>query len=161
MLVGLYGLSPVNYGLAFSFGVLGFILGTIIAQRLVGRRGMDGVIGLGVACLATGGLSMLACVATGFGGPLGVTLPWALYACGVGLTMPQAQASAMMPFPDRAGAASSFNGLCQMLLSACVGLLVGALLGTSALPMPLVMSALGIAAFAIFHVSAGIRAAKN
>ncbi|AMJ62390.1 multidrug effflux MFS transporter [Bosea sp. PAMC 26642] len=161
VLVGLYGLSPVSYGLSFAFGVLGFILGTIIAQRLVGRRGMDGVIGLGVACLAGGGLSMLACIATGFGGALGVTLPWALYACGIGLTMPQAQASAMMPFPDRAGAASSFNGLCQMLLSACVGLLVGALLGTSALPMPLVMSALGISAFAIFHASAGIRAVKT
>lgn len=160
VLIGIYGLSPVVYGLSFGFGVLGFILGTIIAQRLVGRRGMDGVIALGVACLASGGLVMLACVATGLGGPLGVVLPMALYACGVGLTMPQAQASAMMPFPDRAGAASSFNGLCQMLLSACVGLLVGALLGGSALPMPLVMSALGVAAFAIFHASARIRAAK-
>jgi DHA1 family bicyclomycin/chloramphenicol resistance-like MFS transporter len=160
VLIGIYGLSPVVYGLSFGFGVLGFIAGTIIAQRLVGRRGMDGVIALGVACLASGGLVMLACVATGLGGPLGVVLPMALYACGVGLTMPQAQASAMMPFPDRAGAASSFNGLCQMLLSACVGLLVGALLGGSALPMPLVMSALGVAAFAIFHASAGIRAEK-
>jgi DHA1 family bicyclomycin/chloramphenicol resistance-like MFS transporter len=160
VLIGIHGLSPVAYGLSFSFGVLGFIAGTIIAQRLVGRRGMDGVIAIGVACLATGGLVMLACVATGFGGHLGVTVPMALYACGVGLTMPQAQASAMMPFPERAGAASSLNGLCQMLLSACVGLLVGALLGASALPMPLVMSALGVAAFAIFHLSAGIRAAK-
>lgn len=160
VLIGIHGLSPVAYGMSFSFGVLGFIAGTVIAQRLVGRRGMDGVIGLGVACLAGGGLIMLACVATGFGGHLGVTVPMALYACGVGLTMPQAQASAMMPFPERAGAASSFNGLCQMLLSACVGLLVGRLLGASALPMPLVMSGLGIAAFAIFHMSAGIRAAK-
>ena len=160
VLIGLYGLSPVRYGLSFGFGVLGFILGTIIAQRLVGLRGMDGVIGLGVACLAGGGLAMLFCVATGLGGPLGVVLPMALYACGVGLTMPQAQASAMMPFPDRAGAASSFNGLCQMLLSACVGLLVGQLLRGGALPLPLTMSALGVAAFAIFHASARIRAAK-
>ena len=68
VLIGLYGLSPVRYGLSFGFGVLGFILGTIIAQRLVGRRGMDGVIGLGVACLAGGGLLMLLCVATGLGG---------------------------------------------------------------------------------------------
>ena len=128
VLIGIYGLSPVAYGLSFGFGVLGYILGTIIAQRLVGRRGMDGVIALGVACLAAGGLLMLVGVATGIGGPLGVVVPMAVYACGVGLTMPQAQASAMMPFPDRAGAASSFNGLCQMLLSACVGLLVGRLL---------------------------------
>ncbi len=160
VLVGFYGLSPFAYGLSFGGGVLGFIVGTIIAQRLVGRRGLDGVIGLGVACLAGGGLAMLACVALGFGGTLGITLPWALYAAGVGLTMPQAQAAAMMPFPERAGAASSFTGLCQMLFSACVGLLLGALLQGSALPLPLVMSALGVAALVLFWASAAIRAAK-
>lgn len=160
VLIGVYGLTPAEYGLSFGFGVLGFILGTIIAQRLVSRRGMDGVIAIGVACLALGGLTMLAGVATGFAGPLGVVVPMAIYAAGVGLTMPQAQASAMMPFPDRAGAASSFTGLCQMLFSACVGLLVGKLLQGTALPLPAVMSVLGVAAFILFRMSAAIRTAK-
>ncbi|WP_186417160.1 multidrug effflux MFS transporter [Bosea sp. CS1GBMeth4] len=160
VLMGVYGLSAPAYGLSFGFGVLGYILGTIIAQRLVGRRGLDGVIALGVACLAGGGLAMLLGVATGLGGPLGVVVPMALYACGVGLTMPQAQASAMMPFPDRAGAASSLTGLCQMLLSACVGLLVGHLLKGSALPLPIVMALIGVATLVLFHASAGIRAGK-
>ncbi|MFJ5368526.1 multidrug effflux MFS transporter [Bosea sp. CER48] len=160
VLIGIYGLTPVQFGFSFGFGVLGFILGTILAQRLVGRRGMDIVIGIGVACLAGGGLAMLVCVLTGLGGAAGVVVPMALYACGVGLTMPQAQASAMMPFPDRAGAASSFNGLCQMLLSACVGLLVGHMLRDAALPLPLVMSALGVAALVLFHATHAIRATK-
>lgn len=160
VLMGVYGLSAPAYGLSFGFCVLGYILGTIIAQRLVGRRGLDGVIALGVACLAGGGLAMLLGVATGLGGPLGVVVPMALYACGVGLTMPQAQASAMMPFPDRAGAASSLTGLCQMLLSACVGLLVGHLLKGSALPLPIVMAVIGVATLVLFHASAGIRAGK-
>jgi DHA1 family bicyclomycin/chloramphenicol resistance-like MFS transporter len=160
VLMGVYGLSAPAYGLSFGFCVLGFILGTIIAQRLVGKRGLDGVIALGVACLAGGGLSMLGGVATGLGGPLGVIVPMALYACGVGLVMPQAQASAMMPFPERAGAASSLTGLCQMLLSACVGLLVGHLLKGNALPLPLVMSVIGVVALALFQLSAAIRAGK-
>lgn len=161
VLMGVYGLSPVGYGLSFSFGVLGFIAGTILAQRLVGRRGLDGVIGLGVACLAGGGVAMLLCVATGFGASLGVTVPMALYACGIGLVMPQAQAQAMMPFPERAGAASSFTGLCQMLFSACVGLLVGALLRGSALPLPAVMAVLGVSALALFQASARLRAGQT
>jgi len=161
VLIGIYGLTPVQYGLSFGFGVLGFILGTILAQRLVSRRGMDGVIALGVRCLAGGGLAMLVCVLGGFAGPFGVVGPMALYACGIGLTMPQAQASAMMPFPDRAGAASSFTGLCQMLFSACVGLLVGHALKSGALPLPLVMSVIGVAALILFRASAGIRAAKT
>ncbi|KPF73244.1 multidrug transporter [Bosea sp. AAP35] len=160
VLIGIHGLTPVQYGLSFGFGVLGFILGTILAQRLVGARGMDGVIALGVLCLAGGGLMMLVCVLTGFAGPFGVIVPMALYACGVGLVMPQAQASAMMPFPDRAGAASSFTGLCQMLFSACVGLLVGHALKSGALPLPLAMSAIGVAALVLFKASAAIRSPK-
>lgn len=158
--MGIYGLSAPVYGLSFGFAVLGFILGTIIAQRLVGRRGLDGVIAIGVVCLAAGGLAMLVCVSTGFGGPLGVILPMALYTCGIGLVMPQAQAAAMMPFPDRAGAASSLTGLCQMLLSACVGLLVGRLLKGSAQPLPAVMSVIGVATLILFHASAAIRAGR-
>jgi DHA1 family bicyclomycin/chloramphenicol resistance-like MFS transporter len=161
VLIGIYGLTPPVYGLSFGCVVLGYILGTILAQRLVGPRGLDGVIALGAACLAGGGIAMLVCVASGFGGPLGVILPMAVYACGVGLTMPQSQAAAMMPFPDRAGAASSFTGLCQMLLSGCVGLLVGHLLKASALPLPLVMSAIGVAALALFRASAAARAQKR
>ena len=161
VLIDIHGLTPVQYGLSFSVVVLGFILGTILAQRLVARRGMDGVIALGVRCLAVGGLAMLVCVAGGFGGVAGVVLPMALYTCGVGLTLPQAQASAMMPFPDRAGAASSFTGLCQMLFSACVGLLVGHALKSGALPLPLVMSAIGVAALVLFRASAAVRAART
>ncbi|HEV7339346.1 MAG TPA: multidrug effflux MFS transporter [Bosea sp. (in: a-proteobacteria)] len=159
VLIGIYGLTPPVYGLSFGCMVLGYILGTILAQRLVGSRGLDGVIALGVICLAAGGLTMLVCVASGFGGPFGVILPMALYACGVGLTMPQSQAAAMMPFPDRAGAASSLTGLCQMLLSGCVGLLVGYLLKASALPLPLVLSAIGVATLVLFRASAATRAA--
>ncbi len=161
VLMGVYGLTPVQYGLSFSFGVLGFISGTIVAQRLVMKAGIDRVIMFGVACLAGGGVVMLLLVLIGTGSSLEVTVPMALYAMGVGLTMPQGQAAAMMPFPERAGAASSFVGICQMSFAAVVGLLVGQLLKGSALPMPVMIAALGSAAFALFHLSAGVRARKG
>ena len=41
---------------------------------------MDGVIAIGVSCLAGGGLAMLVGVLTGFGGAAGVVVPMALYA---------------------------------------------------------------------------------
>lgn len=151
VLVNIYGLSPRGFALSFAFGVLGFISGTILAQKLVLKRGLDGVIGIGVVCLALGGAIMLALVLYGTGSSLEITLPMALYTVGVGMVMPQAQASAMMPFGARAGAASSLTGLCQMLLSACVGLLVGWLLKGSALPMPLLIALIGAGALALFH----------
>jgi MFS transporter, DHA1 family, multidrug resistance protein len=157
VLITVYGLSELQFGLSFAFGVMGFIAGTIIAQALVERRGLDGVIGLGVICLAAGGLIMLALVGAGVPSSLAVTVPMALYAMGVGLTMPQGQAAAMMPFPERAGSASSLLGICQMSFAACVGLGVGQLLTGSALPLPIVIAAIGVAAAVLFALTRDIR----
>ncbi|MCA3564050.1 MAG: multidrug effflux MFS transporter [Methylocystis sp.] len=148
-----YGLAPFAFGLSFGASVIGFITGTIIAQRIVMKRGMDGTIAIGVACLAGGGMLMLALMMIGTGSSLEVTVPMALYAMGVGLVLPQANASAMMPFPDRAGAASSLQGLVQMSFAAIVGAALGHFLDSSALLMPAFISAMGLAALFVFHSS--------
>ena len=151
VLQGVYGLSTFAYGLSFGASVLGYIAGTIVAQRMVGRRGLDGTIRIGTYCLAGGGLLMLACMLAQTGSSLEVTVPMALYAAGVGMTLPQANASAMMPFPDRAGAASSLQGLLQMSFAALVGSTLGALLALSPLMMPLFIAAMGLSALAAFQ----------
>lgn len=161
VLMNIYGLTPVQFGLSFALGVLGFISGTIIAQRFVKKLGLDGVIRLGVMCLAGGGTIMLLLTLIGTGSSLEITIPMGLYAMGVGLTMPQGQAAAMMPFPERAGAASSFLGLFQMLFAAFVGLLIGRLLSDSALPLPIVITVIGVAALLLFQLTRGVRTGKG
>jgi MFS transporter, DHA1 family, multidrug resistance protein len=150
VLQGVYGLSELAFAFSFGTVVVGFMVGTTLAQRLVGRRGLDGTIKLGVSALAAGGALMLALVASGVPSSLAVTLPMALYGVGVGLTMPQAMASAMMPFPDRAGAASSLLGICQMTFAALLGIGLGQALGASALPLPLTIAAAGGVALLLF-----------
>jgi DHA1 family bicyclomycin/chloramphenicol resistance-like MFS transporter len=83
----------------------------------------------------------------------------ALYAAGVGLTMPQSMAGAMGPFPERAGAASSLLGICQMTYAAVVGIALGQFLGGSALPLPLVVAGSGWAALLVFLATKRRRAA--
>jgi DHA1 family bicyclomycin/chloramphenicol resistance-like MFS transporter len=150
VLQGIYGLAKLPYALSFAFMVMGFIAGTFLAQHVVGRRGLDGTIRLGVLALAGGGALMLALVGIGLPTSFAVTAPMALYALGVGLTMPQAMACAMMPFPDRAGAASSLLGICQMTFAALVGIGLGQLLGQSALPLPSLIAVIGLAALGLF-----------
>jgi MFS transporter, DHA1 family, multidrug resistance protein len=154
-----YGLSPGNFGLSFGFCVLGFILGTIIAQRIVLTSGMDVTIGYGVLCMAAGGVSMLAWMALGYGHPAEVVLPMTLYTVGLGLALPQVNASSMMPFPDRAGAASSLQGLIQMTFAAAVGASLGAGLHLSALLLPLAITMMGVSALLLFAVSRKLRQA--
>jgi MFS transporter, DHA1 family, multidrug resistance protein len=75
VLQGIYGLSEIAFALSFSFCVIGYISGTLLAQRLVGPRGLDGTIMIGVVCLALGGLAMLALVLLGLPWPFAVILP--------------------------------------------------------------------------------------
>ena len=157
VLQGFYGLDEVQYGLSFAVTVLGYIAGTLAAQRLIGRWGLDRVIGLGVGFLAAGGLLMLILVGAGVPSSFAGTGPMTLYTAGVGMALPLAQASAMAPFPERAGAASSFLGICQMSLAALVGIWVGHALGGSPLPLPAAVAAIGVAALALFRLTRGVR----
>ncbi|WP_210496614.1 multidrug effflux MFS transporter [Microvirga antarctica] len=152
-----YGLGPMAFALSFSFVVVGYIGGTFLAQRLVGPHGLDGTIRIGVACLALGGSLMVVLVASGVASFLAVVGPMALYCMGVGLTMPQAMASALMPFPDRAGTASSLLGICQMSFAAILGIVLGQNLDGSALPLPLTIAATGLMALAVFGLTGRAR----
>jgi DHA1 family bicyclomycin/chloramphenicol resistance-like MFS transporter len=89
------------------------------------------------------------------GHSLEVTVPMALYAFGVGLTLPQVTASAMMPFPEKAGTASSLVGVMQMGFAAISGIGLGHALEISPLALPLAICAMGMLAVAVFHF--GIR----
>jgi MFS transporter, DHA1 family, multidrug resistance protein len=158
VLQGVYGLGEIAYSLSFTFPVLGFIAGTVLARRLVLRLGFDGTIGVGVACLSVAGVTMAALVGAGMASSLAITIPMALYCCGVGLVMPQAMAAAMQPFPDRAGAASSFLGLIQMTSAAFVGAALGQALNGQAWPLPFAVALLGLMALGLFAATRSIRA---
>jgi DHA1 family bicyclomycin/chloramphenicol resistance-like MFS transporter len=159
VLQGVYGLSELPYAFSFAFMVLGFIGGTFLAQRVLGPLGLDGTIRLGVIALALGGGTMLLLVGLGVRTSLAVTGPMAIYATGVGLTMPQAMASAMMPFPERAGAASSLLGICQMTFAALLGIGLGQALGASALPLPVAIAGTGCLSLVLFLATGRIRTA--
>ncbi|MGL5139373.1 MAG: MFS transporter, partial [Beijerinckiaceae bacterium] len=161
VLQGRYALSPLAFGLSFGFAVLGFIAGSIFTQKVVMQRGMLFIMRMGVTCLAVGGLSMLALMLIGTGSSLEVTLPMALYAAGVGLVLPQANAGSMMPFPDRAGAASSLQGLLQMSLAALVGAGLGQLLERSMYAMPVFVAVAGVATTILYLVGKNVMEPKT
>jgi MFS transporter, DHA1 family, multidrug resistance protein len=153
VLQGTYSMSPLGFGMSFGLTVLGYIAGTILAQHMVTTRGLDGTIRPGLWCMAAGGILMLIAMTASGVSMLEVTLPMALYVFGVGLVMPQSNASAMMPFPDRAGAASSLLGLIQMSCSAISGTLLGLLIVRSPLLMPIFITVMGVTALIVFQAA--------
>jgi len=149
VLQDLYGLSPLLFGLVFAAATLGYGLGTLLAARLVVRIGIDRTIVCGGVALAVGGLAMAAAIALGATSPAALAVPMALYLCGLGLAMPQSMAGALMPFPERAGAASSLLGFLQQATASAVGIVVGQMLGSSALPLAAIIAAMGVLALAL------------
>jgi MFS transporter, DHA1 family, multidrug resistance protein len=157
VLQGVYGLSAVTFGFTFALGAAGYMLGAMLATRLVVRLGLDRTIGVGVVVIAAGGLSLALAVATGVPG-LWLVAAMALYLAGVGLAMPQAMAGALTPFPDRAGTAASLMGLVQQTLAAIVAAVIGGFLVQSAWPVTGVVVAMGCLTFLLWALTRGMRA---
>ena len=157
VLQGVYGLSAVTFGFTFALGAAGYMLGAMIATRLVVRLGLDRTIGVGVVVIAAGGLSLALAVATGVPG-LWLVAAMVLYLAGVGLAMPQAMAGALTPFPDRAGTAASLMGLVQQAVAAIIAAVIGAYLVQSAWPVTGVVVAMGCLTFLLWALTRGMRA---
>jgi MFS transporter, DHA1 family, multidrug resistance protein len=154
---GVYGLSPLAFGLTYAVGSLGYMLGTNIAVRSVMRLGLDHMIGLGAATMGLGGLTMAAVTALGLSDVAWLVLGMTIYLAGMGLAMPQTMASALTPFPDRAGSASSLLGFSQQSSAAIAAAAIGAFLGRSAWPVAGTVAAMGCLAFSIWALTRHVR----
>ncbi len=153
----IYGFSPLHFGLLFSACSMSFVGGAWAGGRLVARRGIDGMIRLGVLCLMLGGVAQVALVLAFPTSALALIAPEMVYFLGIGFLLPNTQAAAMQPFPERAGAASSLIGFAQMISASLVSWFMAASLGGTAMPLVLVMAGAGLGAFAVFHLTKGDR----
>jgi DHA1 family bicyclomycin/chloramphenicol resistance-like MFS transporter len=155
---GVYRLSPVEFGGTYAVGAAGYMLGAHTASRIVMRLGLDRTMGIGAATLAVGGLAMAAVVALGLAHVAWLVGAMTIYLAGMGLTLPQAMAGALTPFPDRAGTASSLMGFTQQTSAAIAAAAIGAYLGQSAWPVAGVVAAMGCLAPLIWALTRHIRA---
>lgn len=155
---GVYGLSPAAFGMTYAVGSLGYLIGTNIAARIVMRLGLDRMIGIGTATMAVGGLGMVAVVASGLTGVAWLVGGMTIYLAGMGLAMPQTMASALIPFHDRAGTASSLMGFSQQACGAVAAAAIGVFLGRSAWPVAGTIAAMGVIAFCLWAATQRLRA---
>jgi DHA1 family bicyclomycin/chloramphenicol resistance-like MFS transporter len=158
VLQNLYGLDPFHFGIAFAVGSVGYMAGSTIAARVVGRLSIDGTIGAGCLSMAVGGLAMAAAVGIGLHSALSLVLPMAVYLAGLGMVLPQSIAGAMTPFPERAGVASALLGFIQQCSAAACGIAVGHWLGASAWPLASAVAGMGCGGLALWIATRRLRA---
>lgn len=143
-----FRLTPFLFAVSFVVMVLGYMAGAFLAQRLALRYDQRRMLLTGALLQAGGGLAMVAGLLLGFG-PAAITLPMVAYAAGVGFTLPQSHAGAMMHFPEKAGAASSLLGVIQMGFAAVVGAQVGAWIDKGPMVLAGSVAVLGLASIAL------------
>jgi DHA1 family bicyclomycin/chloramphenicol resistance-like MFS transporter len=144
----MYGVSPQLFGIFFGINALGIVVAGQVSARLVGRISPHRLLIGGLTAIALGGLALLIVVATGRLGLAGI-LP-ALFVCvaSIGLVIPNGTALALTNHPRAAGTASALLGVLQFAFGAIVAPLVGVGGSHTALPMAIVMAALGVGGLA-------------
>lgn len=151
VLSGMLGLSPPVYGAAFGAVAAGYILGSFGSGRLTLRLGIDRMIATGTLVMLAGAAAMAGLAAAGVFTVWAVIGPFFLVMIGAGLTLPNAIAGAIAPFPTMAGTASALMGFIQMTLAALVGIAIGHATGGDALPMALAVLLTSLGALAAFR----------
>jgi DHA1 family bicyclomycin/chloramphenicol resistance-like MFS transporter len=145
----IHGLSPQLFSLAFAFNALGIVLLAQLGGRLVGRHGPRALLRAGLLVGAAGALLLLLAVVLDAG--LALVLPaFFVMVASIGLTSPNAAALALADHPRAAGSASGLLGLAQFAIGGAAAPLVGIAGSGTALPLALVVCALGAASLLAF-----------
>lgn len=139
---------PVDiFGYYFGFVVIGFIVGTLIGPRITGRFGLEAALRIGTVFPVIGGSILMGLTVMDILHPLAIVFPMVIYNMGVGMVMPQSQAAAIHPFPEKAGAAAALTGCLLLGLAALTGFLVAHFYSETPMPMVIAVFTLGFLAF--------------
>ncbi|HWI21052.1 MAG TPA: multidrug effflux MFS transporter [Baekduia sp.] len=155
VLQGVYGVSPQAYGVLFAINAIGVALAAQSNRLILRRRSVEQAMKLGLAVAAIAGASLVAAIAIGGLGLLGVLIPLFVIVGACGQIYPNAIALGMAGHPDLAGGASSLLSLMQIGLGAALAPLAGIGGARSALPMAIAIGALAISAPIVFRIVGG------
>jgi DHA1 family bicyclomycin/chloramphenicol resistance-like MFS transporter len=147
--IEVFGLSAGHYAWILGLNSLGFITFSQVNRRLLKRHRLDAVLKRAHAVNAAFGVLLLTMALTGIGGIVGILIPLFGYMASLGFTFPNATASAMAPFPERAGSASALVGAIQFGIASIAGMVVGILHNRTAVPMAAIICACGVFGLAV------------
>ncbi|MER7990195.1 Bcr/CflA family multidrug efflux MFS transporter [Streptomyces noursei] len=149
----IYGASPQTFSLLFGLNSVGLVaVGQLNGKVLVGRVGLDRVLGVGLVLVALAGAALLL-LASGIFGKVGlVPVAAGLFVLmsAMGLVMPSTNTLALLRTPHAAGSASALLGTSTFLLGAVASPLVGIAGERTAVPMAVVQLSCAVLALVSF-----------
>ena len=139
VLQDLYGLTPQQFGLAFSANAVGMIAMTQINPWLVKRYSPVTVLSFGVLLAVTGAVTLLVLMLLGVDGWVAFMAPLFFVISAAGLSFPNAPAIALNRHGESAGTAAALLGASQFMIGGAIAPLVGAFGNGTPVPMAVIM----------------------
>ncbi|MFF4254890.1 multidrug effflux MFS transporter [Streptomyces sp. NPDC001663] len=149
----IYGASPQTFSLLFGLNSVGLVIvGQVNGKVLVGRVSLEKVMGIGLTVVIAAATALLL-MSAGVLGQVGLApVAAALFVLmsAMGVTLPNAQALALMRTKHSAGSASALLGTSSFLIGAVASPLVGIAGEHTAVPMAVVQLAAALVALGCF-----------
>jgi len=123
VLIEVLGVSPDRFGFCFGFVAFGFMSGAFLSGRFSRRYHRRDLIRVGMIVSATAGVFLGIQAWTQTYHVLLIVETMYLYALGGGILSPMATAEALIPYPEKAGLASSVLGFVSTIGGGLSGML--------------------------------------
>ncbi|MEO5702184.1 MAG: multidrug effflux MFS transporter [Casimicrobiaceae bacterium] len=149
--VAVLGRSEQDFGLLFGSVMLGSLSGATLGSRLVRRWGIDRMIGRATKVMVVAGALLALLAWARVASPWAVVVPMFFYVGALMMTLPQAMAGGLTPFPTIAGSAASLLSFIQFLVASSAALIVGLSFDGTARPMATVIALSGLLAYLAFR----------
>lgn len=149
----IYGASPQTFSLLFGLNSVGLVVfGQINGKVLVGRVGLDKVLGVGLSVMTVMAAVLLLMVSGVFGevGLAPVAAVLFVLVATMSVALPNTQALALSRTRHAAGAASALLGTASFLVGGVASPLVGVAGADTAVPMAVVQTVAAVLALACF-----------
>lgn len=147
VLIKVLGVPTEYFGYAWGLGVTGYLGGTTLCRRLLAKLPVRQAISVGTALAAVAGVLFASAVALGLHHWSVVVFGHFVISFAHGITWPCAQAGAVTPFPQRAGAAAGMLGFIVMIAGLLVGVWVAGSHDGTLFPMARTSAAVAVVLF--------------
>ncbi len=152
---GQFGLSPVEFSLAFAVNAIGFFAASQLAASLGERFGMEQVVSKAVAGFATFTIILLGLALAGYGSLYVIIGMLFLANACLGLVIPSTMVMALDNHGEIAGLASSLGGTMQMLAGGIMIAVASPFFDGTAIPMIATIVLCSLAAFVLTRLVLG------
>lgn len=156
-----FGLSPRQFGLAFSVNAIGFIGASQFAAALGTRYGMARVVMMAVSVYTFFAFGLLALTFAGFTGLLVLMVMLFMTFAALGLIIPSTMVLALDEHGPIAGLASALGGTLQMITGGLTIVVVSQFFDGTARPMVVTIALCAAAAFALSSATLNRRAVRR